>query len=270
MLLCWCVAGVLAGSAAGGPFADAVVAYNAGSNPEPGYTDAAAVLGSPTRFTGVQFGFPSVVSPFSPAFDLDEIVSVGFGGSLTVQMGRTIRDDAGHRFGLDFIVFGNAGFIDVDYPNGSVGDEPAFFESGAPVLVEASIDGVHWAQVAVQTLDLWPTLGYRDAGPFDAAPGSVRTSFLTAMDPSLTLADVAGMSYAELVGVYGRSGGGIGFDLASAGLVEATYLRFTHAGLADQTFQIDAVAVVPSPAGLPLLLGITGLWRARRNREAGA
>ena len=37
-------------------------------------------------------------------------------------------------------------------------------------------------------LDLWPTLGYRDAGAFDDAPGNVLTSFTTAMDPSLTLA----------------------------------------------------------------------------------
>lgn len=261
---------MLAPSAAGGPFADAVVHYHAGSDAIPGFTDPDAVLGSPTRFTGVQYGFPSVVSPFSPAFDPGEIVSVGFGGSLTLRMGRTIRDDASHRFGLDFIVFGNAGFIDVEYPNGAVGDGPAFFGQQAPVLVEASMDGHSWSTVAVHTLDLWPTLGYRDASPFDGAPGSVLTSFTRAMDPSLTLGDVAGMSYAELVGAYGRSGGGIGFDLSSAGLVEANYLRFTHAGSANQTFQIDAVAAVPSPASVPLLLGITGLWRTRRNRAAGA
>ncbi len=270
VLLCLSVAGMLSASAAGGPFADAVVDYDAGANPIPGYTDPDAVMGSPTRFTGVQFGFPSVVSPFSPAFDPGEVVSVGFGGSLTLRMGQSIRDDAAHRFGLDFIVFGNAGFIDVDFPNGSVGDVPAFFGRQAPVLVEASVDGDTWSQVATQVLDLWPTLGYRDAGAFDGAPGKVLTSFTTAMDPSLTLADVAGMSYADLVGAYGRSGGGIGFDLSSAGLVEANYLRFTHVGSADQTFQIDAVAAVPSPACLPLLLGITGTWRTRRNRAAGA
>lgn len=268
--LCLSVAATLSASAAGGPFADAVVDYDAGANPIPGYTDPGAVLGSPTRFTGVQFGFPSVVSPFSPAFDPGQVVSVGFGGSLTLRMGQTIRDDAAHAFGLDFIVFGNAGFIDVDFPNGSVGDAPAFFGQQAPVLVEASIDGHSWSQVATQVLDLWPTLGYRDAGAFDGVPGNLLTSFTTAMDPSLTLADVANMSYAELVGAYGRSGGGIGIDLSSAGLVEANFLRFTHMGSADQTFQIDAVAAVPSPACLPLLIGFSGLWRTRRSRAAGA
>lgn len=270
VLLCLCVAGTLSASVAGGPFADVVVHYDTGSNPIPGYTNPDDVLGSPTRFTGVQYGFPSVVSPFSPAFDPGEIVSVGFGGSLTLRMGRTIRDDASHRFGLDFIVFGNAGFIDVEFPQGFVGDAPAFFGQQAPVLVEASVDGNLWSQVAVQTLDLWPTLAFRDAGPFDGVPGSELTSFTRAMDPSLALADLAGMSYAELVGAYGRSGGGIGFDLSSAGLVEANYLRFTHMGSTDQTFQIDAVAAVPSPASLPLLFGFSGLWRTRRNRAAGA
>lgn len=270
VLLCHCAGAALSGSAAGGPFGDAVIHYDAGVNPIAGYTDPGAVIGSPARFTGVQYGFPSVVSPFSPAFDPGEIVSVGFGGSLTLRMGRTIRDETAHRFGIDFIVFGNAGFIDVEYPQGSVGDGPAFFGQQAPVFVEVSVDGSAWSPVAVRALDLWPTLGYRDAGPFDGVAGSTRTSFTRAMDPSLALGDVAGMSYAELVGVYGRSGGGIGFDLASSGLSEANYVRFTHAGSADQTFQIDAVAAVPSPAGVPLLLGVAGVWRTRRRRAAGA
>ncbi|MCL4222708.1 MAG: hypothetical protein KJZ65_15220 [Phycisphaerales bacterium] len=269
VLLCLGFAPTLSAPAAAGPFADAVIHYHPGLDAIPTYTDPDAVLGSPTRFTGVHYGFPSVVSPFSPPFDPGEIVSVGFGGSLTLRMGQTIRDDASHRFGLDFIVFGNAGFIDVEYPTGAVGDAPTFFGQQAPVLVEASADGHSWSTVAVQTLDLWPTLGFRDAGPFDGAPGSALTRFTRAMDPSLTLADVAGMSYAELVGAYGRSGGGIAFDLASAGLVEANYLRFTHAGSANQTFQIDAVAAVPSPACLPFLLGFTVLWSNRRIRSAG-
>lgn len=259
----------LTGPSAAGPFVDSVVAYDRGVNPVPGFTDPWAVIGSPTRFTGVQYGFPSVVSPFSPAFDPGQIVSVGFGGSLTVHLGEVIRDDASHAFGIDFIVFGNAGFIDIDYPNGSVGNSPAFFGDEAPVLVEASVDGSLWEQVAIQVLDLWPTLGYCDSGPFDSAPGSVKTSFLTAMDPTLALADIAGMSYAELVGAYGRSGGGIGFDLSSAGLAEAQYLRFTHAGTENQSFQIDAVAAVPSPAVIPFL-GLAGFWRTRRARAAGA
>lgn len=256
-------------NARAGGFADQVVAYDAGSNPIPGYTDPAAALGSPDRFTGVSAGFPNVVSPFSPAYDPWQIASVGFGGSLTLHMADTIRDDAAHAFGLDFIVFGNAGFIDIDYPNGSVGNTPGFFGSQSPVLVEASLDGHAWSQVATQTLDLWPTLGYADSGPFDTTPGNVTTSFHTAIDPSLTLADVAGMSYAELVGFYGRSGGGIGFDLSSAGLVEANYLRFTHVGAENQTFQIDAVATVPAPAVIPFI-ALYGLHAARRARAARA
>lgn len=255
--------------ATAGSFADQVLAYDPGANAVPGFADPLAILGSATRFTGVQYGFPSVVSPFSPAFDPGQIVSVGFGGSLTLHMADTIRDDASHALGLDFIVFGNAGFIDIDYPNGSVGDAPGFFGSQSPVLVEASIDGHSWSQVAIQTLDLWPTLGYRNSGPFDSLPGSIHTSFHTAIDPSLTLADVAGMSYAELVGFYGRSGGGIGLDLSSAGLAEANFLRFTHVGTENQTFQIDAVATVPAPAVIPFF-ALFGLHAARRARAARA
>ena len=47
------------------PFADSVLAYDAGSNPAPGYTDPSSALGSPERFTGERV-FPGVVSPFNP------------------------------------------------------------------------------------------------------------------------------------------------------------------------------------------------------------
>ncbi|RMH11617.1 MAG: hypothetical protein D6695_08785, partial [Planctomycetota bacterium] len=123
-LTCICVLSIsaYAGTATAGPFAASVVSYDPGSNAAPGYTDPTAALGSPARLTGIPAGFPSVVSPFSPPFDTDQIVSIGFGGSLTLELGQTAYDDASHPFGIDFIVFGNAGFIDTGFPNGLVGD----------------------------------------------------------------------------------------------------------------------------------------------------
>lgn len=255
-------------ASAGNPFAVEVVQFDGGAGGVPGFESASSALGSATRFTSPNSPFPSVVSPFSPPFGADEIVSIGAGGSLTLRFESVIRDAANHAFGLDFIVFANAGFIETSYPNGVVGDAPTLLGTGAAVLVEASADGSAWETVQTRPLDLFPTLGYRDAGPFDTAPGSIETDFRVAMDPSLGLDDIAGLDYAGLVALYGQSGGGVGFDLGLSGLGEASFLRFTHAGSAGETFQIDAVSVIPAPATTSLVL--SGACSVLRRRRVGA
>ncbi len=255
-------------SGAGNPFAAEVVGYDAGVGAAPGYTDASTALGSATRFTGEALGFPSVVSPFSPPFGGDEIVSVGFGGSLTLRFDTPIVDSGANPFGVDFIVFGNSGFIDTSFPSGSVGANPGMFGVGALVRVEASADGVSWFDVETRQLDLMPTLGYLDSGPFDSVPGSVETNFRVAMDPMVGLSDLAGLSYTELVDLYGLSGGGIGFDLSSSGLSAASFIRLVHAGAIGETFEIDAVSIVPAPATLSLVF--FGCLNAARRRRASA
>ena len=64
-------------------WATQVVSYDPGTNPASGYTNSAAALGEPTRFTGVGV-FPGAVTPFNPPFLNTEIVSLGTGGSLVV------------------------------------------------------------------------------------------------------------------------------------------------------------------------------------------
>ena len=259
---CSCVASV---AVAGDPFAVDVVDYVAGSGTIPDFNDASAALGSATRYTGELTPFPGVVSPFNPAFGEDEIVSVGFGGSLTLRFDTVIRDSASNAFGIDFIVFGNAGFIDTNFPGGEVGSSPAMFGVGAEVRVEASADGTEWFDVQTRHLDLFPTLGYRDSSPFDEAAGSDLTDFRTAMDPSLGLDDLAGLDYAGLVDVYGQSGGGVGFDLAGSGLAEASFIRLSYSGAEGETFEIDAVSVVPGPGSSAFTLAaLLGATRRRR------
>lgn len=256
-------AACVAAASHGGFWANAVVEYEAGADAAFGYTDPSAALGQAARTTGASFGFPSVVSPFSPPFETDQVVSIGRGGSLTLRMGRRVRDAAHHAFGVDFIVFGNAGFIDTSFPAGQVGNQPAMFGVGPTVFVEASQDGSVWHAVQARRLDLMPTLGYLDAGPFDQLPGSIESNFRKAMDPGLTLSDLTGLDYAGLLALYGQSGGGVGFDLAGTGLSFARFLRFSHAGDAIEPFEIDAVSVVPAPGSLgAAVLGL--LFVARR------
>jgi len=88
-------------------------------------TDEIVTLGAPERFTGEGI-FEGVVSPFNPAYGTDEIFSMGRGGFLVVEFDEAVEDDPRNPFGIDLIVFGNAGFIDAAYPAGIVGGLGAF------------------------------------------------------------------------------------------------------------------------------------------------
>ncbi|MEM9372720.1 MAG: hypothetical protein AAGA55_03675 [Planctomycetota bacterium] len=259
-------------SALASPFAAEVISYDQGSNAAGGFTDASTALGSAERFTG-EGVFPGGVTPFFSAFGTDEIVSIGSGGELTLRMGTAITNDASHAFGVDMIVFGNAAFVDQSFfdadPNndgtGVLGDDPALFGAGGVAEVYVSADGVDWRLAATTAIDLFPTLGYQDftvtAPP---APGSVPTNFQQAMDPSIGLADLAGLSYTELLDVYGSSGGGVGIDISGTGLNSAEFVRFVNNDSA--AFEIDAVVAVPTPGALGILAVGMGLAMPRRRK----
>jgi len=250
------------------PFATDVIGYDAGTNAVAGFTNELTVLGSAERFTG-EGVFPGVVSPFNPAFGVDELVSIGSGGYLEVGFDHAIRDDAGNPFGIDFLIFGNAGFIDSQFPNGVVGDTPGMFGAGGEATVMVSQNGLDWVTVETRALDLMPTMGYADSGAFDSTPGSVLTDFTRPVDPSLTLSDFAGLSLSQIVDVYDGSGGGIGFDLAGTGLEEVSFIRLeNHSGIA---FEVDAFAdvSVPSPGGVAFFAP-PGVFLLRRRRRSAS
>ncbi|MGJ8637608.1 MAG: hypothetical protein ACSHX5_12255 [Phycisphaerales bacterium] len=268
------VAAVSVASVAGAgvsPFATSVLSYDSGSNAVAGYTDASTALGSAERFTG-EGVFPSGVTPFNPAFGTDEIVSIGAGGHLSLGFDRAITNSASHVFGVDLIIFSNAGFSDTTWtdadPNndgtGFTGANPFIFGGGGAATVQVSADGINWITATTTTLDLFPTLGYSDftdATPF--TPGSVESDFTLALDPTLTAADMANMSFDDIRDFYNGSGGGVGIDIASTGLSSASFVRFLNES--GEAFEIDAVAVVPAPSAL-MIASVFGFGAMRRRR----
>ncbi len=237
-------------------FASHVVSYSAGTGADPTYADPAAALGSPTRFTGVQFGYPGAVTPFNPPFDPGEIVSIGRGGSLVVSFDQAITNDATHRFGIDFLIFSNAFFIDNSYPSGvAVG---TFGRIGD---VAVSADGDHWVSVTAAAMGpLFPTLGYSDlTDPYSTTPGTLPTDFTRAVDPNF---DPTGHTFAEIVAAYAGSGGGLGVDIGVLGLASASYVRISSSGA---PVSIDGLSVVPAPASISAFtITLIGLGRRRR------
>jgi len=249
------------------PFADRVVSYTPGLGVSPGYDSPATSVGSPERMTGEVFQFVGAVTPFNPAFGTDEIVSIGGGGSLIVAFDEPIVDDPANPFGLDLIVFGNAGFIDSSFPLGVVSPTGSMFGVGSSPRVSVSADGSSWFTLSGQPDGLYPTLGYSDlADAYSTVPGSLTTDFTQPVNPAL---NAAGMSFAALVAAYDGSGGGTGFDLSSTGLGQISFVRFDNLADGPVTFEIDAVSDVspiPAPGGV-LMYGLCGVvlaWRRSR------
>ncbi|MDP7029111.1 MAG: hypothetical protein QF733_02710 [Phycisphaerales bacterium] len=220
------------------PWADAVVSYQAGTGAAPGYDVPATALGPPETLTGEDTATTSVVSPFSPAWRPDEVVSLGAGGAITLAFDQPVLDDPANPWGIDLIVYGNAGFIDVAFPAGVCGG--LFGADGGDISVSG--DGVTWHEISgIHADGLWPTLAWQDAGPYDEAPGEIPTDPTAAMDPALSAADAEGLTFNELLTLYGGAAGGAGIDLAPTGLAAISFVRIAVDADAWLSAEIDAV-----------------------------
>lgn len=240
---------VLTAAALSNPWADAIVSFDAGLGGSPGYDTPSVVLGPPERQTGEGTASPSVVSPFSPAWMPDEVVSIGLGGWLVVSFDQPITDDPDNAWGIDLIVFGNAGFSDMAYPAGVCGG--LFGGDGGTVLL--SQDGQTWTEVPGLDADgPWPTIGWLDAGPYDTQPGTVGMNPTRPVNPALDVTSVSGLDHESLLEQYAGSAGGAGIDLGALGL---TAIRFVQIAVPDDALlavEIDAIVDAgpnPDPSG---------------------
>lgn len=248
-------------------FATSVVSYNSGIGFQPGYTSANSALGEPSRITPGLYGGP--VDPFNTAYLSSQVVSIGAGGSLTVRFATPILNSPGHAFGLDFNIFGNAGFIvtnSFDDNYNVIGiprtDGSLFGADATATRVSVSSDGVNFFTLnpaLAPTVDaLFPTDGLGDFG--------------LSVNPTLTAANFAGLDLAGIRALYNGSGGGIGFDIAWAqdGLGQSIVLssiEFVRIEVLGGNAEIDGLVAVPEPTMLSLtFLGAGALLIARRKQ----
>lgn len=279
--VCLALVAVAVAPAWGATFASQVVSYDTGNNnvefygmPGHFYDSPASALGAPDGITGQDAGFPNVLSPFSGAYDLNEIVVIGEEGHLTLRFPNRVLIGGG----LEIGVISNAGVVDTSYPNGQAGATASVFGGGTGT-VEVSKDGVNWVSLGLATFDM-PANYYTDSGQYDSTAGSSPADFGKSFDPAGGLSALNGLSNSQIVALMDGSGGGKWLDLGGTGLDWIEYIRFSVANdnddFEDLTLTIDAVVInngaggqpVPEPA--TLIVTITGglALLARRRMRA--
>lgn len=234
------------------------------------YDNPLAALGGPDGVTGETYaGWPNVLSPFSPAYEVDEIVQIGDGGSLTLQLAAFAIPDGTPAPELGVIT--NVGLMDTDWPNG-VPANPAVAFGADEAIVSVSADGVHFVALnAGQPIRFeLPAVYSFDAGPYATSPGAVVADFGQPFTPVGGLSAFDGLtSYADVLGVFAGSGGGTWLDLDQAGLAQVGYVRFDDPADGDP-FEIDAVVVAHSAVGAPVPEPPAGLLLACAFAALGA
>ena len=250
-------------------FADGVVAYTEGSGVLAGYNDPTAALGAPSQVTPGTYGGP--VDPFDAPYLPSQIVGLGTGGgSITLQLDTPIVSDPSHPFGLDFIIFGHAGFniINGDYSGGGITDGSLYTGGTGDVRVSVSADGHTF-------YSLNPSLAPQADGLF---PTDGSGNPLLPVNPALTASDFSGLGLSGIRALYAGSAGGAGFSLAwaidsngnSVSLASVDYVKLDVQDDGTPVY-IDAISVVPEPATWTLAIaGASLLLLHRRVKEQPA
>ena len=212
-----------------------------------GFTKTGSILGPPSSVTPGEFGGP--VTPFSPPYLLDQILSIGKGGQVTVKFDRPIRNESLNPFGLDFIVFGAAGFTitNGDFTGGGITDGSLFGQAEGGTRVSVSNDGETWfvlnSEFAPSIDNYYPTDGSGDAD--------------VPVNPALGVAEIAEVGLAKLKELYDGSAGGTGFDLdwsidADGEPVSLGQAQFVRLEVLSGRAEIDALSDV-RPKTAPLV-----------------
>jgi len=235
-------------TASAGNFAASVVSYQPGAGFVPRYTNAAVVLGEPSRVNP----FEDATDPFNPAYGTDQLLSLGAGGSLTIKFAAPVLNHPNNRFGIDFIIFGNSGFIitnDFDFQTFSWIGTPAtdgslFGHNTGTTRVSVSRDGVTFYELdpaLAPTVDvLLPTDGAAD--------------FNTPADPELVAANFAGLTLEQIRALFHGSAGGAGYDLswardAAGNPAHLNAVNFVRVQVLSGKAEVDGFSGVFTPPG---------------------
>ena len=237
---------VINSSAAKTNFAAQVISYDPGTGAAAGFTNTPAVLGEPSRVNP----FGDAVEPFNPPYGKAQLLSIGEGGSVVIKFDKPVEDKKKNPFGLDFILFGNTGFIitnDFDpityeWIGTPATDGSTFGNNLGATRISVSKDGEKWfvldPALAPVADGLFPTDGAGD--------------FRIPVHPGLTAAHFAGATVADIRALYDGAGGGTGYDLAWARKengkkADLSSIRYVRVEVLSGKAELDGFVEVDAP-----------------------
>lgn len=234
------------GAAAESPFGATVVECVTASR-DLRFNNPTNALGEPKRFVNIYSGswsgvgysdvYGGVVHPAVPAYgggmhlslvppDAEDEDRPGY---VVIAFDHDVEDDPDNPFGVDFIVFGNAGCTKSSTTGMTAMDDPATcrltgtgFPEESVVAVAQSPNGPWYGSSRWRTSDGFaPTLGH----VYDPANADTNlysgnlwwgapTDPTYPVDPRVSFSDCAGLTLAQLCQRYNGSAGGAGYDLA--------------------------------------------------------
>lgn len=242
-LLLLAAAGFVSHSVAATNYAVSVVSYDPGVAYVAGFTNPAVTLGEPSRVNP----YSEAVDPFNPPYGTGQVVSIGAGGSLTVKFDRPVFNTPRKQYGVDFIIFGNSGFIitnDYDLETYQWIGEPAtdgslFAANPGTTRVSVSADGKTFFPLQPENGPVVDTLFPTDAaGRFDVP-----------VNPELTATNFAGATLADIRALYAGSAGGAGYNIAWArnkngGRAQLAWIRYVRVEVLSGKAEIDGFSAV--------------------------
>jgi len=237
-----------------------VISYNSGTNRFQfnAYTNPQVALGMPQTNPGDGV----VTTPFNNPFSKNDVVSVGLGGELTLQLSNEVLPTPG---APEIGVFTFQQFLQTS--SGGTNSGPTLFYPSILAHVDVSEDGVNWVSLNGGEPIAFniPATAYQNSPPTE--PSNYFEPFtggLSSLANQTTLADT--------LAAYDGSAGGTWLDISGTELSDVDFIRFSVPSTDTFGFQLDAVTVstaatgaaVPEPATLAMLIFSTGFFLRRR------
>jgi hypothetical protein len=210
-----------------------------------------SVVGDPTAsptagLTDLDYGFPEVISPFNPPADADQLVTIGSGGSITMQFSQPVNVlSSSPTLGI----FTGIGFFDSQYPAG-VNYTPAQTFDTQSAVVSVSQDGQNWVSLGLQDFNIPENYYANAANPyqFPAPDPAQLADFGKAYTGTFDQFD--GENFSQILSTLNGSAGGTWLNLAGTSLSEINYIQFSEpTGQAPVTSFVAINAI--SASGLP-------------------
>lgn len=236
--------------------------------------NAVTNAGNPVGVTGLpgytEYPYQGIVSPFNDPYDVDQVVDVGIGGSITVKFPQPVNTGTIPSIG----VFTSIALNDSNYGS-AIADDPADTLGDYVAVVSVSADGVNWKSLGVQTFDIPENYYLNAATAYDTDPPADPQVADFGQPFTGTLASFNGEDYPQILATLNGSAGGDWLDLTGLGLTQISYVQFTEPqGVVPDGSYISLEAVtasdidVPEPVGAAAVLTICALLLPRRRTAA--